>query len=530
MRGACDFAQRLGQHDREILYLIALVSGHMYSTVLYCPSTPLPMQLLSIGDPLVPDRSSAITALHSHAIKLSIAGPISVLPSGSARTHRGFTRPLNQHSRLSGRTTASRNIFVVTFEHVDHVFGRMVNRRVQISDDLGAARPCSLNTRSGGSCDKSPCLYTECQPPDGVGHGPKRTNAVVMAGCRVELLTKLWVERSKNPSRYNLTSLCAAQLYTLKLNTISKDTMAIKNVAIAGVNGRIGRFIIQALLDSNRFTVTALIRKGSTTTTNLPGLVNIAAVDYADHNSLVNALEGQDAVISAMKAEETGSQNALLEAAIAARVQRFIPSEFGSDVRNEKARNLPVFEPKRNMEQRLEKFAAEGKISYTYVYSGPWLDLGLEVGFLGLDLQKKQLTFTDGGITPFSTTTRETVAKAVTEVLMNAEATSNQAVYVEDVALTLRDLLRLAKQVLGEEGWTETDMGTTETIEKATYEKLAQGEGGMSVFLGFLTIAIFGQGYGGHFQKLDNDLLDISTKKEHDIVELIRQIVKAQTN
>lgn len=91
--------------------------------------------------------------------------------------------------------------------------------------------------------------------------------------------------------------------------------------------------------------------------------------------------------------------------------------------------------------------------------NGPFLDFGLNYGFLGPDLKKKQITYLDGGNAKFSTTTVATVARAVVGVLTKREETKNRAVYVQDAALTQKDLLRLSKQALGEEGWTVVDGG-----------------------------------------------------------------------
>jgi hypothetical protein len=152
---------------------------------------------------------------------------------------------------------------------------------------------------------------------------------------------------------------------------------------------------------------------------------------------------------------------------------------------NPKAAPLPLFAAKKAAQQYIEKLAAQGKISYIIVINGPSLDLGLNLGFLGLDLRKKQITYIDGGITKFSTTTLATVGKAVVGLLKKPEETKNRAVYVQDGALTLKDLLTLSKLALGEEGWTEVDGGTTEETEKLSYEKIAKGQKDMGVFMGF---------------------------------------------
>ena len=62
--------------------------------------------------------------------------------------------------------------------------------------------------------------------------------------------------------------------------------------------------------------------------------------------------------------------------------------------------------------------------------------------------------------------------------------------YIQDTALTLKDVFKLAKVALGEEGWMEDK-------EKKIYEKLARGKKNMGVFLGFLMSAIFREGDGG---------------------------------
>ena len=292
--------------------------------------------------------------------------------------------------------------------------------------------------------------------------------------------------------------------------------------------GNTGTAIVKALLNSNQFNVTALTRSDSTTKATSPGNVEIVAIDYSNPRTLVNALKGQDAVVSALNHAALDHQRALLDASVSAGVQRFIPSEYGSDTLNPKAALLPLFAHKKTAQQYIEELAAQGQISYTIVINGPFLDFGLNHGFLGLDLRKKLFTYLDGGITKFSTTTLATVGKAVLGVLTKPEETKNRAVYVQDAALTLRDLLRLSKQALGEEGWTEVDGGTTEETERLSYEKLAGGQKDMGVFVGFLMSAIFREGYGGHFQKLDNKLLGIGSLKESDLVELIKEIAKGQ--
>ena len=274
--------------------------------------------------------------------------------------------------------------------------------------------------------------------------------------------------------------------------------------------------------------MTALTRSDSATKDTFSENVQSITVDYSNPSSLTHALKGQDAVISALNHAFLNHQRSLLDAAVSAGVQRFIPSEYGSDTFNPKAEKLPLFNHKKNEQRYIEDLAAQGKITYTVVINGPFLDFGLNHGFLGPDLRKRQMTYLDGGVSKFSTTTLATMAKAVVGVLKKPEETANRAVYVQDAALTLKDLFRLSKGALGDEGWKEIDGGTTEQKENLSYEKLAKGQKDMGVFVGFLLSAIFREGYGGHFQQLDNQLLGIEEMKETGIVDLIKEVAKSQ--
>lgn len=97
----------------------------------------------------------------------------------------------------------------------------------------------------------------------------------------------------------------------------------------------------------------------------------------------------------------------------------------------------------------------------------------------------------------FSTTTRESVGKAVVGVLSNLDETKNRAVYVQGAVLTLRELLELAKEALGDEGWIEIDGVTTEEKENVSMERFGKGERDMSVFIGVLLSTVLRGGMVG---------------------------------
>lgn len=312
--------------------------------------------------------------------------------------------------------------------------------------------------------------------------------------------------------------------------------------------------MLAALLRAN-FTVTVLTRTSSTHT--FPPSVTVAPVDYTDLSSLISALHGQDALVSTVTTEAVALQRNLIDAAITAGVRRFVPSEFGSDTFNPRTRKLPVYAQKvavqeylveavRRAEVDAEAAAAaaaaaagarKGKgdrsgdgevkaetMTYTLVINNVFLDWGLAANFI-LNLAERRAELYDGGARVFSTTTLATVAKAVVGVLRKPAETKNRAVYIQDVATTQRELLALAQKFTPGEEWTVQEVDTG-SVEKWAYEELRKPEGERELWpamFGFLKRAIWAEGYGGRFERLDNEILGLEERGEEWLAEVVRE-------
>jgi nucleoside-diphosphate-sugar epimerase len=105
---------------------------------------------------------------------------------------------------------------------------------------------------------------------------------------------------------------------------------------LAGATGRLGGLIARSLRDRGA-TVRAIVRAdippGKALQLRDIG-VSVAAVDYDDTNELARACDGASCVVSAVAGLGdviVDVQTSLLEAAVAARVPRFIPSDFAID-------------------------------------------------------------------------------------------------------------------------------------------------------------------------------------------------------
>lgn len=109
-------------------------------------------------------------------------------------------------------------------------------------------------------------------------------------------------------------------------------TDATAPIVLAGATGDLGGRIAHALVGRGA-TVRALVRKGARHDTLPPG-VTIVAVDFADPPRLAAACAGAACMVSAVNglAEVVlGLQTQLLNAALASRVPRFIPSDYSLD-------------------------------------------------------------------------------------------------------------------------------------------------------------------------------------------------------
>lgn len=255
--------------------------------------------------------------------------------------------------------------------------------------------------------------------------------------------------------------------------------------------------------------------------------MTVVPVDYDSLESLTNALKGQDAVVSVLGSAAIATQLRLVEAAAKAHVKRFIPSEFGANTLVEKTAALPVFKHKIAVQDALKKEAASsGGLTYTIIPTGPFLDWGILAGFI-INLKAKSVNLYDGGERVFSATSLPTIGKAVVGVLTHPEETKNRAVYVQDTATTLKHLTALGKKATGgAEGWTETVVPLDEGLEQAWAELKNDKPNPTILALGFIRAAIFGEGYGAHFEKLDNDLLGIQELSDSELEAFVHRLAQ----
>ncbi|EIN11596.1 NAD(P)-binding protein [Punctularia strigosozonata HHB-11173 SS5] len=302
----------------------------------------------------------------------------------------------------------------------------------------------------------------------------------------------------------------------IKLSTQAEEM--ISTVAVAGATGNIGIPIVEQLLAAN-FSVVVLSR--SDNPSNLPAGVTVRKVDYDSVPSLTAALRGVDAVVSAVSDAALAGQTKLIDAAVAAGVRRFLPSEFGNDVQHPAVRALPLYAPKIAVEAHLKKASAESGLTYTLVSTGPFLDWGLQSGFLLGPLKERQAEIFDGGKKLFSATNVATIGRGVVAVLRHLEQTKNRTVYFHEAAVSQAKLLRIAKELTPGEEWTVTERKVSDLKAEAD-AKMAKGifDAGLAVAL--IRYSLYGEGFDPVLKNLDNELLGVDLLSDEELRAVVK--------
>lgn len=268
--------------------------------------------------------------------------------------------------------------------------------------------------------------------------------------------------------------------------------------------------------------MTALVRSAGKIP-NLPASAKEAVVDFTSPDSLVAALKGQDAVVSALGSQPgtAQAQKALAQASADSGVKRFIPSDFGSNLDNAEVRKLAVFKDKFELRDELVRLSKESKLTWTSVNNNAFLDWGLEHKFI-LDPVEAKATLWDGGEHLISVTRLAAVGQAVVGVLKHPDETANRAVYVQEAAVSLKKLVEIAKEYTPGKQWTVVESSTAEVVQKSN-EALSKGIFEIWVFVSLIFRAAFSNVTEAHFVKNDNALLGIHELSEAELKAAVKE-------
>lgn len=266
------------------------------------------------------------------------------------------------------------------------------------------------------------------------------------------------------------------------------------------------------------FEVTVLTR--SKKTGAYDSTVEVREVDFTSVELLTSALEKIDAVVSTLSGKAIDSQTALIDAAVAAGVKRFIPSDFGSVSTNPKLENFPFYSSMANVRKHLARNAANGEFSWTVLACGAFLEFVFHMPTL-MDFDNHTATILDDGNNRVSSTSMPLVGTAIAAILKNFDATKNQILHTSQVIWTQNQLLGFAKELKPEIKW-ETSKAHTSVLLKESLEQIGAGDFSMPVMLKLLTgTALAGDTYGGAYDVTDNKLLGIKELTAEELKILV---------
>jgi hypothetical protein len=172
-----------------------------------------------------------------------------------------------------------------------------------------------------------------------------------------------------------------------------------------------------------------------------------------------------------------------VDAAVAAGVKRFIPSEYGTNNLDPRARAVvPIYDIKGNALQYLQKKAAEseGKFTWTSICCGSWLDWALRPDksgtFLGIDVKGRKATVWDSGRARFAVTSSDNTGLAVVRALLpeHAEATANKQVFLADFMTDTLEIVEALEKETGEK-W-QLDRKESRDVLKAARARYDAGD------------------------------------------------------
>ena len=220
-------------------------------------------------------------------------------------------------------------------------------------------------------------------------------------------------------------------------------------------------------------------------------------------------------------------QYRIIDAAVAAGVKRYFPTEFGlNDLPDWLVELRPMFRIKHDVRDYLVTKEKDG-LEWTSIVCNVFFEMGIMNGFFGfywgvgegVDGKKKnKAVVVDGGDVKWVATTLDTVAVAVVRSIERADKTRNKLLLVQDFRTSQRELLERLKQKAGEDAWEVEDVKYNEWLEGAK-ERVRGGDNSALGILTFGTVLL-----GSKWEErpeYGNGLLDLPTRSFEDAIQTV---------
>ncbi|KAI4526433.1 NAD(P)-binding protein [Schizophyllum commune Loenen D] len=219
-------------------------------------------------------------------------------------------------------------------------------------------------------------------------------------------------------------------------------------VVVFGSTGETGQSIVQGLLNSGAFRVTAVVRDPTkATAVKVAGWgATLVKADLEDvsQERLQEILKAADIVISTVPPPLLEAQTKIVDAAKAAGVKRFVPDDFGTEAPKGVLRL-------HDRKLAIRDYIKASGVSYTFIEVGWWKQLFIPFPpSLTGTVPDSTRQFPGKGDAPVAVTDLHHIGSYVARVLQD-ERTLNQRVFIWEDEATLDEAWAIAEKMFGEE-------------------------------------------------------------------------------
>lgn len=275
-------------------------------------------------------------------------------------------------------------------------------------------------------------------------------------------------------------------------------------IAVAGATGNLGGRIVKALLEKGA-NVKAIVRNNKDDDDKLEKLmqqgVEVIKTDMNNKEDLTFALKGASMAISALQGLSKviiDTQSIFLEAAIAAGVRRFIPSDYSVDYTELSEGENRNFDLRREFYTRIDK----GRIDVTSIFNGAFSDI-LAYSAPFIDLKNKSIGYWDNPDWKIDVTTMDDTAAYIADVAM--DKSTPRKLLIASFQISPKELKQLAEEVF-DTPFNLTDLGSVADLAaKNKKDRAAHPEGENEVYASWQGSQYLHSMFSTHHNHLDNN-------------------------
>ena len=293
-------------------------------------------------------------------------------------------------------------------------------------------------------------------------------------------------------------------------------------ILVAGGTGNLGGRIINELL-RNGGKVRAVVRSDSATD-KIEKLeksgAEVVRVDMNNVSQLTKACEGISCVVSALAGLRdviVDTQSKLLDAAVAAGVSRFIPSDFSSDFTQLADGDNRNFDLRREFHQYLDN----SPIRATSIFNGAFAEL-LTYNIPFLDMKKKTVGYVEDADWKVDFTTMDDTAAFTAEAALDSE--TPRFLRIASFQISANELAPLASEIAGEDFRAYPMMGRNELAEKNKKDRAADPDGENQLYSKWQQAQYMHSMFTSQMKELDNErYADLKWTSARDLLENTRK-------